>query len=202
MRVLLDTAVVERRELKVDDVHDVANVDAASADTRGNQNGGLASAEGAHGGLTVLLRALTMDGNDREAGVPKVVIEAVDLVAAVGKNDGAHASHLLEKLEKKSTLLGTVSLNDTLLNVTSRAAGAANTEADVRLSKVLASQVAGLLGEGGREQAELDRALVLFCKGVRRESGQVRWGITYRLHEEWAPSRPPSHSRASRRPHR
>lgn len=142
----------------------VADVNTAGGHSSGDEDRSIPSAEGTHGVLALILGSIGMHRSDRQAGVVEEVIEVVSFTAAVHKNDGANTVHFLENLQQKVSLLTALSLVHYLLDVRSSASNTADTETDVGGRQVVLGEISGLLGEGGREEAKLDVARVLFCK--------------------------------------
>lgn len=173
--------MVHRRQVVIDYVHDVAHVDATSRDSSGNQNRRGASTERPHGRLAVKLGPITVDGGDWQLHVEQEIVQTINFLAAVGKDDGANAVHLIQQLEKKVSLLMGLRLHDKLLDVFRGAASAANAEADVSSGQVVLGQVTSFLGKGGREQAVFDVALILVWNGQSSsQTGQKTKTKTYR----------------------
>lgn len=152
------------RQVIVDDMHDITDVNTTGAHSGGDENRSVPRAEGTHGILALILGSVGMHRSDRQAGVVQEVVEVVSFTAAVHKNDGANTVHFLENLEQKVSLLTALSLMHYLLDVRSSTSDTADTEADMVGRQVLLGEVSGLLGEGGREEAKLDVASVLFYK--------------------------------------
>lgn len=97
----------------------------------------------------------------RELHVKQEVIQAVNLLSTVCKDNSTNAMHFVEKLKEEITLLMSFSLDNDLLDVLSSATRTTNAEANMRRSEMLLGQVASRLGECGRKETILDVALVL-----------------------------------------
>lgn len=132
MSVLFNPSVVHGWKIIVDNMHDILNINTASRDSGGDQDGSIASTERAHGSLTFLLSAVTVHGGDGELHVEQEVIKIVGLLPTVHKDNGSNSRHLRKETEKKVSLFMALGLDDDLLDVLSGAAGTTNTESDVR----------------------------------------------------------------------
>lgn len=161
--VLLDATVVHRREVVVDDVHDTAHVDAARGHTARDQNRAVATAEGAHRSLSLLLGAITMDGCDRDALVVQVVVNLISGAPGIDEDDGAARGKRVQQVEQSLALQARVGVHNLLLDVGMCTASAAHANADVVAREMGLRKIANSLGEGRREEHVLDIALLLFC---------------------------------------
>lgn len=161
MDVLLYSTMVDRRQLIVDNVHDVTNVDATSTNASSNENGCVPCSKTPHGSFSVSLRAVTVDRNDGQFTIPEKVVQIIHLHSAVDKDDGANSSHLLEKVDQSIPLVTAVNLDDVLLDVCRSASSSTDTESNMRLSEILLGQFASFSREGGREETEFHVAFVL-----------------------------------------
>jgi hypothetical protein len=163
MRVLLDAAVVDRWHVVVDDMQDILHVNATGSHSGSNENRGISRSESPHSRLSLLLGTLTVHGGDWQMHVEKEIIQVVSSLTTVDEDDRANAMHLLEQLDQQFFLLMGFSLKNNLLDVGCSASGTANAESNVRSGEIVLGKVTGGLGERGREKAELDVALILFC---------------------------------------
>jgi hypothetical protein len=108
MDILVDTAVRDTRQVEVDDVHHILDVESPSRNTSGNQDGRFSSAESSadeevsrpvqninakllylHGVLTLSLGPSGMNRGARQSHVVQVVIKQIRLVLVVDENQGA-----------------------------------------------------------------------------------------------------------------
>jgi hypothetical protein len=161
MSVLLDTTMIHRGQIIVDDVHDVADVNATSGHTSGNKNRGIAGSESAHGVLSLDLSAVTVNRDHWELDIIEKVVQVVGFRTAIDEDDGANAGHLLKKSQKNVTLLTTLSLKHDLLNVRSSTSDATDSETDVRGRKMLLGEISSFLWERRREKAKLYVSYIL-----------------------------------------
>ena len=129
MGVFFNTAVFHGWKIVVDDVHDVLDINTASSNTGGDENGSLSGAECTESCFALGLAAIAMHGGHWEAHVVEEVIEIVDLRTTVAEDDGTDAMHLLEKVDKDVTLLVAFSLNDDLPDVLGGASSTTDAEA-------------------------------------------------------------------------
>lgn len=166
MGVFLNATVSHGGQIVVDDMNDVANIDATRRDRRSDQDGSSARSEGAHGVLTLTLRALRVDGGARHALVEQEVVQLISSAARVDEDDGTSGWHAVQEIDTGLALGGSLNVHDNLANVAVGAASTTNLEADVLSGQVGASQLAQILGEGGREQHVLNVANFLFCYTV------------------------------------
>lgn len=162
MSVFFDTTVVHGGKVVVDDVHHIANINTTSGNSSCNQNRRITRAESSHRSFSLLLCAVTMDGSDRKLHVEEEIIQVVRFLAAVHEDDGANSGHFLQEPNKKLALLMSLSLEDNLLDIGRGASRSTYSESDVRGGKVFLGQIAGTLGEGGREEPKLDVTHILF----------------------------------------
>lgn len=162
MSVLLNSAMIHARHIVVDDMHDVANVDATSTDARSHEDGGSASTEGAHCSLTLKLSAVRMHGSAREVFVEKEVIDFIGSTLRVNEDDGTRWRKGIENVSQELTLVLGLDLVDSLENVGMGAANASHVDLCVTGSQVLPSQVAKSLREGRGKEHVLYVALFLF----------------------------------------
>lgn len=151
MGVLFDATVHGGWNVKVDDVHHVADVNAASSYTGGDENRRHAGSEGSESSLSLGLTAVTVHGSHREAHMEKEVVETVDFAAAVAEDDGANTRHLLKQLHERLLLFFRCGLDDDLLDVFGRAANATNAELDMIRRKIRLPKLLGGFREGSRE---------------------------------------------------
>ena len=159
--VFLDTSVVNGWEVIVDDVHDVADVNATGTNSSGHKNGCIARPKSSHGSLTLLLSSITVDGSNRKLQVVQEVVKIVGFHAAVDEDDSSHAVHLFEETDQNITLLVTLSLQNDLLDVGCGTSGPTNTETNVRSGEVVLGEITSSLGESCGKQTILDIALIL-----------------------------------------
>lgn len=161
MSVLLNAAVIHAGKVVVDDMLDVADINAASSDTSGHQDGTLSGAEGTHGSLALQLGTVSVH---RRAGEAHVVEEVVNLIGGalrVDEDNGTAGGNALERRDQLGTLdLGRDQFN-TLEDVAVGASNAADIDLRMANVQVLASHLAQFEGERGREEHVLDVAGLL-----------------------------------------
>ena len=133
MSVFLDTAVIDGRQVIVDDVVDGANVDTASAHTRGDHDGIVATTEGSHSGLALLLGTVGMHRSARDASIEDKIIKLIGGALAIDENDAPMRAKVGEQIKKSALLEVGLDINNLLSDVLMRAAGAADAEADMAL---------------------------------------------------------------------
>jgi len=164
MRILLNSTMLHGGEVVVDNVHDIANIDATASDTsRCDQHRTGASTEGAHRCLPLLLSAVSMEPSARDSLVEQKVVNLVNSTPAVGKNDRSGGRKRHEKIEEGRSLQGRVHHDDVLLDVSVRTASAADADADMGRLQVFLGRVPEILGERGREEHVLNLAILLIC---------------------------------------
>jgi hypothetical protein len=162
--VLLNPTMLHGREVVVDNVHDIANIDATASDTsRCDQHRTGASTEGAHRCLPLLLGAISMEPSARDSLVEQKVVNLINSAPAVGKNDRSGGRKRHEKIEEGRLLQGRVHHDDVLLDVPVGTAGAADADADMGRLQVLLGRVPEILGERGGEEHVLNLAILLVC---------------------------------------
>jgi hypothetical protein len=149
MGILLDTAMINGREIVVDHMLDILYIDAPGANTSCDENRSIAGAEGSHRVLALRLGTISVNRGHGQTRVVQKIIEIVDFVTAVGKNNGSDAGHLFKSTKKIIALLMTINLHHHLLDIGRGAARTSNTEANVVGRKVLTGKVTGRLGKGG-----------------------------------------------------
>lgn len=204
MSILFDTTIFHRRQVIVDDVHHIANINAPSRDASGNEDGGLAAPKGSHGCLSFDLGSVTVNGSDRELHVVEKVIESVGCLAAVDEDNGADPIHLLEEREQKFVLLLPGGLNNHLPDIHRRASSSTNSKAHMGRRQVLFGESTSSTRESGGKESVFDIAFVLLCIEnplVNCNNDKLREEITCLLQTEWGGVRPPNLGSASRRLH-
>ena len=169
MNILVNATLTSRGEIVVNDMADVGDVNSTTRDLSGDQDRRLATLEsapgtlvsdgrnksvkqiGLHGILTLPLRTPTVDEGGGQLAGEKVVVK--HLHAGNGVDEDQSATGLVGKEQVKQSLaLGLLrDKDDVLLEVFVSRTGATNTDAEVVLLHVLASEVAATLREGGRE---------------------------------------------------
>lgn len=107
MNVLIFTVVVDRREIEVDDVHDVAYIKTSTGNTSGDHDGSFARAECTDCIFALALSTIGVDGGGRQTTVEEVVVNEVCRLLGSNKHHGARGWQGDEKIIK-SLLLGVV----------------------------------------------------------------------------------------------
>jgi hypothetical protein len=162
MGILLNTTMLNGREIVVDHMLNILYVDTPGANTSCDENRSIAGAEGSHGVLALRLGTITVNRGHWQTNIVQIIIEIVDFVTTVGENDGSHAGHLFKSTNKIIALLLTINLHYDLLDIGRGAACTSDTESNVAGRKILTGKVTSRLGKGGGEETKLDVALILF----------------------------------------
>lgn len=177
--VLLNTAKVGVGKVKVDDVHDVLDVETTSGDSGSDEDANGTDAEGANGIFTLTLGTIGVDRGRGHADVVQVIIELVSTTLAVDKHNGTGWGTRVQQVKESLALGGWLDIDDVLLDVGGCGSSTADADAHEVVGEVLLCEVAGGLGEGRGEHHVGDVAILLVWKvlvGVR--SGD--WRRTYR----------------------
>ena len=167
MSVLLNAAMVNRGKVVVDDVHDIAHIDAAGGDTGRNENRALPGAESAHRGLTLNLVSLAVHGSARHALTKEEVVNFLHRASRVGEDDGPRRRQRLDQVDQRLSLQVRLNPNDVLFDVPVRTAGAANPKTNMSIREMGFGEIPSSLGEGGGKEEVVDVAFLLFCSCVR-----------------------------------
>lgn len=146
-----DTIVLSGRQIIVDDMLDVGDVQSTGSDTSGNHDRTLGSAESTQGIFALSLSAIRVDGRRRKTLVVEEVINHVALDLAVDEDEGALRTVGEDQVKESLVLLVLVDVDDLLLDVLMRATNAADLDANIVLIHVLPSESTSFLREGGRE---------------------------------------------------
>ena len=161
--ILLDAAIHGRGQVEIDDVQDVAHINAASGDAGGDQHGGPSGTEGAHGSLTLPLGSVAVHADTGDSLVEQEIVELISSALVVDEDDGASRRHRVQQVETSLLLQVRLNPDDVLFDVCMGAAGTSNAKTHVVVSQMGPGKVAGRLGEGGREQHVFDVAFLLIC---------------------------------------
>jgi hypothetical protein len=147
--VLGDTIVLSRRQVVVDDMLDVGDIETTSGNASSNQDGATTGTEGATRSLLVMdpgmrslrnlksiltltLGTIGVNRSHRQTLVVEEVVDHVALDLGVGEDQGALGA-VGEDQVKQSLALGTLlDEDDLLLDVLMRAADAADLDANLR----------------------------------------------------------------------
>jgi hypothetical protein len=167
VRILLNAAMVHRREVVVDDVHDITHVNAAGGDAGCNENRALAAAESAHGGLTLNLVSLAVHGSARHALTKEEVVNLLDRASGVGEDDGPRRRQRLDQVNQRLPFQVRLNPDDVLLDVAVRTAGATNPKADMSIREMGFGEIPSTLRERGGKEEVVDIAFLLLCSCVR-----------------------------------
>lgn len=163
MSVLFNATVIHRGQVVVDNMHDIANVNAAGRDSGSNENWGPTTSEGSHCRFSLNLSPVTVNGSDWKFHVVEKIVERVGSLAAIDEDDGTNTIHLFEQSKEKLVLLLSSGLNDNLLDVLRSASCSTNSEAHMSRRQVLLGESASGPREGGRKKAISDIAIILLC---------------------------------------
>ena len=167
MGVLLNAAILHRRKVVVDDVHDVAHINATGSSAGRDENRALAAAESTHGGLSLDLVALAVHRGAWHVILEEEVINLLNSAPRVDKDDGARGRQRLEEVKERLFLQVRLDPDDALLDVLVRTASTANPKANMGIREVRLCEIASALREGGGEEQVIDITLFLFCSQVR-----------------------------------
>lgn len=163
--------MIHRGQVVVDDVHDVANINATSRHTSGDQNGPLAAAEATHGSLALALVAVCVHRGARHTQVVEVVIHLLGGALRVDEDDGTSRRQRPHEINQRLFLEGRVDVDDVLLDVPMGAASAADAESNMSLGQMRLGQVTSTLRKRGGEQHVVDVPFFLLYSPVRSHRG-------------------------------
>lgn len=181
--ILLDTAKVGVGKVKVDDVHDVLDVETASGDSGSDKDANGTDAEGANGVLTLALGTIGVDRGRGHADVVQVVIELVSTTLAVDKHNRTGGGTRVQQVKESLALGGWLDIDDVLLDVGGCGSSTADADAHEVVGEVLLCKITGGLGEGRGEHHVGDVAILLVWKvlaGVQSGDRSGDWRRTYR----------------------
>lgn len=128
--------MVDGREIVVDDVLHIADVNTTGRHAGGDEDGGNAGAEGSHGSLPLLLGAIRVHGSAREAFMEEEVVQLVSHAFIVDEDDGPARLQRAQEVLNGLALQIRLDVDDFLLDVCMSATGAANAETDVVLGEM------------------------------------------------------------------
>lgn len=152
----VDVVVNVRREIVVDDVGDVGNVETTSGDGSSDHDGRAARTERSESLFAFALGAVTVDRGSGEVGCHEEVGEDIGGTLGLDEDQGQAAILTLggEDVEKHGTLVLVLDELDALGDVLRGRADASNGKEDVILQEI-PSEDLDLSGEGGREHEGL-----------------------------------------------
>src|SRR5262249_18557025 len=108
------------RQLEIDNVADVVDVNAARRDVGGDKNARGAAAEFLECLLARILGFVAMDRARREAGSRELICDAVGAVLGARENDDAAHRRVVEEMNEERTLDGGRHMEDVLLDAVDR----------------------------------------------------------------------------------
>jgi len=164
--VLLDTAKVGVREIEVDHVHHVLDVETTSGDSGRDEDANCTDAKRANSVFTLALGAIRVDRGGRHTNVVQVVVELVGAALAVDEHDGTGGRTRVQQVEESLALGRGLDIDDVLLDVGVCGASTANADADKVVGEVLLCEIASGSGEGRGEHHVGDVAVLLVWEGV------------------------------------
>ena len=181
--VFLDTAKVGVGKVKVDDVHDVLDVETTSGDSGSHKDAYGTDAEGANCVLTLTLGTIGVDRGRGHADVVQVIIELVSTTLAVDKHNGTGGGARVQQVKESLALGGWLDIDNVLLDVGGCGSSTADADAHEVVGEVLLCKITGGLGEGRGEHHVGDVAILLVWKvlaGVQSGDRSGDWRRTYR----------------------
>lgn len=161
--IVLNASMIESREVVVDDMSDVAHIDATACNTRSNENRLFATAESTKSSFALLLGAAAVRRGDRESLIEEEIIKIINLLDGIDEDDGSDSGKLCEQFNQKTASVVAVDLDDFLHDVAGCATGTAHANSNMLLRKVFPGDHSSFFREGSREETVLDVALVLLA---------------------------------------
>jgi hypothetical protein len=167
MSVFLNAAMVNRWKVVVDDVHDIAHIDAAGGDTSRNEDRALSAAESAHRGFTLHLVPLAVHGSAGHALTEEEVVNLLNRASRVGEDNGPRRRQRLDQVDQRLPLQVRLNPDDVLLDVAVRTASATNPKANMSIREMGFGEIPSTLRERGGKEEVVDIAFLLLCSCVR-----------------------------------
>ena len=166
----MDVSFRHFRQLEIDDVRDLIDVDAARRDIGGDQHADFRAAELLECAFALALALVAVDGRDADAVVFQMLGDLVGAALRAGEDKRALQVDVAEKFDKHRTLLVTLDVNDALRHPLRRGRRRGDRHFD-RMMQQFAGQLADFAGHRGREEQVLALA------------GQLRDDLADRLQE-------------------
>lgn len=150
----MDVVIDISREIVVDDVGDVGNIQTTSSDSSGDQNRAATVAEHLQSALTLTLSAVTVNGSSGEVLVDQEVGQRISHALGLNENKGETTGVGVENVEKDRALVNILNVLDLLGDVLRGGTNTTNGQEDVVLEEI-AGEDLDVAGEGGREHESL-----------------------------------------------
>ena len=163
MNIFLDASMLHRGKIVVDDVTDVAHINATGREPGRNHDGRFARAEATQCSFPLNLHSIGVHRHTWHVQVEKVIVQLVRHALPIDKDDGTARTDRVEGRHQSVTLQVGIDLQNLLLNIDVSTPGPADAEADMVARQVLLGKIPEGLGERGREQHVPDVRFVLVC---------------------------------------
>lgn len=150
----MDVVIDIGREIVVDDVGNVGNIQTTSSDSSGNQNGATTVAEHLQSALTLTLSAVTVNGSGGEVLVDQEVGERIGHALGLDEDKGETTSVGVQDVEENRALVNILNVLDLLSNVLRGGTDTTDRQEDVVLEEI-AGEDLNVAGEGGGEHERL-----------------------------------------------
>jgi hypothetical protein len=150
----MDVVVNVGREIIVDDVGDVGNIETTSSHSSSDEDGATTVSEELQSTLTLALGSVTVNGSGREVLVDEEVGQRVCHALGLDENESQTASMSVKNVKQNGTLVDILDVLDLLGDVLRGGTNTTNGKEDVVLEEVTSEHL-DVAGEGGREHQSL-----------------------------------------------
>ena len=142
------------REIVVDDVGDVGNIQTTSSDSSSDQNGAATVAEHLQSALTLTLSAVTVNGSGGEVLVDQEVGQRISHALGFNEDKGETTGVGVKNVEKDGALVNILNVLNLLGDVLRGGTDTTDGQEDVVLEEI-AGEDLDVAGESGREHESL-----------------------------------------------
>lgn len=150
----MDVIINVGREIVVDNVGDVGDIETTSSDSSGNENGTSSVTEELEGTLSLTLCTVTVNGGGGEALVDEEVGERVGHALRFDEDQGQATSVGVEDVKKDRALVNILDILDLLSDVLRGGTDTTNRQENVVLEEIAGKHL-NITGESGGEHQSL-----------------------------------------------
>ncbi|CAH0053234.1 unnamed protein product [Clonostachys solani] len=150
----VDVVVNVSRQVIVDDVGDIGDIETTGSNCSGNEDGAASISEEFEGTLTFTLGTITVNGGGREVLVNEEIGERVRHALGLNEDEGQAAGMGVENIKENRALVNVFNVLNALSDVLRGRTDTSNGEENIVLEEI-PSEHLDIAGEGGREHQSL-----------------------------------------------